>query len=30
MDPKGECAPMYQSAAELNGRTEPGTGAGGR
>ena len=29
MDPKGECAPMYPSAAELNGRTEPGTGAGG-
>ncbi len=29
MDPKGECAPMYPSAAELNGRTAPGTGPGG-
>ena len=28
MDPKGECAPMYPSAAELNGQTAPGSGAG--
>ena len=29
MDPKGECAPMYPNAAELNGRPAPGTGPGG-
>lgn len=29
MDPKGECAPMYPSVAELSGRTAPGTGPGG-